>query len=503
MAGELIAQLVNRLNGRAIISADIGDEDLRNVDLESLGAYLLVYFENSGKLNILDKALLEKAISMQRDEKKPLEIEVSQATSFRPVAKEIEAEYSTRHIEADKTFATVNDFTLYFNDRLERLRDIIERGRGGVGMISSIDKIGQYANGREISVVGMVYDKIITKNGNVMATIEDETGSAKVIFLKSDRNGRRETSDLFETAKKIVYDEVIAVRGRISHPFIMANALMWPDVPIKARNTVKEDIAVAFTSDIHVGSRLFLEKQFGRFLEWINGNIDYKKGLAEKIKYIVISGDLVDGIGVYPNQDKELGITDIYKQYSMLFDLLSDIPEYVHLFLLPGNHDAVRLAEPQPYLTEDLVGDFKQDNIHLISNPGYITLHGIRILANHGTALDSIIQCIPGCSYSSPETAMIEVLKKRHISPIYGDNPITPGKRDVMVIDEIPDILHMGHVHKNGYAEYHGTQLINSGTWQSRTSYQIKLGHVPTPALLPVCELKAGNIIAIDFNNVN
>ena len=80
-------------------------------------------------------------------------------------------------------------------------------------------------------------------------------------------------------------------------------------------------MAIAFTSDIHVGSKLFLEKQFVKFIEWLNGNVDTRKDIAEKIKYLVISGDLVDGIGVYPNQDKELSISDIYKQYSVLFDL--------------------------------------------------------------------------------------------------------------------------------------------------------------------------------------
>ena len=95
---------------------------------------------------------------------------------------------------------------------------------------------------------------------------------------------------------------------------------------------------------------------------------------------------------------------------------------------------------------------------------------------------------------------MIEVLKKRHISPIYGDNPIMPSKEDSLVIDEVPDILHMGHLHKNGYAEYHGTQVINSGTWQSRTSYQVKQGHMPTPALLPVYNTKSGELWSVDFN---
>jgi DNA polymerase II small subunit/DNA polymerase delta subunit B len=31
-------------------------------------------------------------------------------------------------------------------------------------------------------------------------------------------------------------------------------------------------------------------------------------------------------------------------------ELISGIPDYIHMFIIPGNHDAVQLAEPQPRL---------------------------------------------------------------------------------------------------------------------------------------------------------
>ena len=46
-----------------------------------------------------------------------------------------------------------------------------------------------------------------------------------------------------------------------------------------------------------------------------------------------------------------------------------------------------------------------------------------------------------------------------------------------MVIDRVPDILHMGHVHKNGLDNYHGVDIVNSGTWQSTTDLQIGGAH--------------------------
>ena len=104
-------------------------------------------------------------------------------------------------------------------------------------------------------------------------------------------------------------------------------------------------------------------------------------------------------------------------------------------------------------------------------------------------------------SYMHSEKVMVEYLKRRHLSPVYGGNLIIPEDVDYMVIEEPPDIMHCGHIHKNGYAQYRGTLVINSGTFQSRTEFQIKQGHVPTPALVPVYETKTGKLRTLDFNS--
>lgn len=499
--GRLVAELAQRLTGKAVISSEIKDEDIKGIGVESLTAQALSFFEGSTGLNILDKAALLKITAANQEQKTPVQIEVVQQGDFHPIAKEIESDFIIRNADLEKTPARVDDFAAYFNSRLEKLKAAIERGRaGGLGIVNSMENLKQYANGRDVGVIGMVYDKIITKKGHIMVTLEDGTGTAKVLFLRPEKTSRKEVHEQFDYASKIVDDEVIAIRGKVSSPFLIANGIIWPEIPTKTMKKTEEDMAIAFTSDIHVGSKLFLEKQFIKFIEWLNGNVPARKDIAEKVKYLVVSGDLVDGIGVYPNQDRELSISDIYKQYSILFDYLGKIPDHIEIFVMGGNHDALQRAEPQPPLGEDLMGDFKRDNIHVTSNPAYITLHGIKTLAYHGTSLNSVIQAIPSCSNLKPEGAMLELLRKRHLSPIYGDNPIMPSKRDSLVIDEVPDILHMGHMHRNGYAEYHGTQIINSGTWQSKTEYQVKQGHTPTPAILPVYNTKSSELWSVDFN---
>ncbi len=501
--GGLVAELASRLVGIAIVSSDIGDDDIKGQNIESLTAYIRNHFGDGESPALLDRELLVKIKGEMQEPAPQIKVEIVRNSSFNPIAKEITEDFVIRNAAAGKTSGSVPDFTAYFNDRLDRIKEIIYNGQANkaAGLMRDIESLKQYTSGREVVIAGMVYDKVITKNGHVLVTIDDETGTQKVLFMKPFGEGPNGAmSELFAKALKIINDEVIAVRGKISGPFVMANTLIYPDVPVHQMKKTEDDMAIAFTSDVHVGSKLFGEKQFGRFVDWMNGRYDYKKGLAERIKYIVVSGDLVDGIGVYPNQERELAIDDIYKQYSEFFTLFSKIPEYVHIFILTGNHDAVQRAEPQPQLPNEFYKDFKLSNMHLVSNPGYVTLNGIRVLGYHGTSLDSIIQGIPGCSYSKPEGAMLEILKRRHLSPIYGDNPIVPLKSDSMVIDKVPDILHMGHLHKNGYAEYHGTLIVNSGTWQERTGFQVRMGHVPTPAILPVYEAKQGVMSTVDFN---
>ncbi|MEM0159238.1 MAG: DNA-directed DNA polymerase II small subunit [Candidatus Micrarchaeaceae archaeon] len=497
---DIVAELAERLSGRVIVSADIDRELFKGHDVESLIARIISYFSDKSGIQVLDNGSLSDILSKIKEEKAPMPIEVLPSSEFRPIAKETADNFKIRKLELETTASNSETFRDYFRSRFSKIAGILDKN-GSIllnGMLNHISSIKNYANGREITILGMVYDKITTKNGHVLLTLEDESGSAKVLFPRSESGAAKST---FETANRILPEDIIVVKGKISGSLLIASSLIWPDIPIHRVMPSEDDVAIAFISDMHVGSKLFLEKQFDTLLKWLNGRIDYRKDFAGKIKYIILNGDLVDGIGIYPEQEKELAIPDIYKQYSVLFNLLDAIPDYIHVFVLPGNHDAVQRAEPQPELPKEFFGDV-QSNIHLLQNPSNISIHGIKVLAYHGTSLDSIIHSLPQCSYARPETAMAELLRRRHLSPIYGGNIVTPTRNDLMVIDDVPDIFHAGHVHKNAVADYHGTIMINSGTWQARTIFQVKQGHIPSPALLPVYEAKSLNVSIIDFNSV-
>ncbi|MEM0146939.1 MAG: metallophosphoesterase [Candidatus Micrarchaeaceae archaeon] len=503
--GEL-AELLKLLEGKVIVSADISNEDLKGVDSFRLASEISAHLEGAQGIKLLDKELLKSVLANMNAEKRPTNVEeIVKNADFKPIAKDMHIRYAYEESRIEFVNSSPYDFADHFNNRFEKLKRIIATGRQLT--VTNIENFSSYLSGREVSTIGMVYDKKITKNGHVLVTLEDQTGSINVLFAKpKKREGSfsrfsGDSSALYNMAMRIARDDVILIRGKLSKGLLIASAFSWPDIPVRPRKQSEDDFAIAMISDVHVGHKLFLEKQFSNMLRWLNGGIEYKKELAGKIKFAVFCGDIADGIGVYPSQEKELVINDIYAQYSLFFELLKGIPDYIEVFVLPGNHDAVRRADPQPELDRELAR-YNTGNVHLITNPSLLKLEDINLLAYHGESLDSIIRAVPGSSYARPEEAMVEILKRRHLSSIYGENPIVSSKDDTLTIEEVPDILLMGHIHKNGAVDYHGTLLVNSGTWQARTSFQIKQGHIPSPALLPVYETNTRRLNVLDFNKI-
>ncbi|MEK6851451.1 MAG: metallophosphoesterase, partial [Candidatus Thermoplasmatota archaeon] len=250
----------------------------------------------------------------------------------------------------------------------------------------------------------------------------------------------------------------------------------------------KDGIGVAFVSDVHVGSKTFLGEKWDAFTAWLGGGDE----VARSVRYLVLAGDGVDGIGVYPRQEEELAVDDIFEQYEELARLLAATPDHVKVILLPGNHDAVRPAEPQPALPPSVQKLF-DSNVTFVGNPCTFTLHGVRVLAYHGRSMDDFVSKVPGLTYAKPLDGMREMLKRRHLAPIYGGKtPIAPEAEDHLVIEEVPDVFVTGHVHSVGLDEYKGVKIANASAWQSQTSYQKMRNIEPKPARVPILNLGTG-----------
>ncbi len=424
----------------------------------------------------------------------PTSVEIQRSPDFRPLAREYESDVKVVHSRdvtgKSRGKGEVDDFVGYFRSRYERLARLL-RGMSKYQNVQLKD-VKRYVN-ENVRVIVCISGKRETKKGNLLFDVEDLSGTFRTIV--SAGGFSKEKEKIREKAQQLLLDDVVAISGKVLEPYMIVEDIEWPDLPVlREKKLTEKDLCIAYISDLHFGSRYFLEHHFNSFIEWIHGN-EGAKELAGKVKYIVIAGDIVDGIGIYPNQEKELIVKDIYKQYEMFDDFLERIPDYIEVIVAPGNHDAVRRGEPMPAMPTDL---FKGNAIR-VGNPSVVHIEGLRHIIYHGTSMDSMIAAIPNASYDHPEKVMMEYLKRRHLSPMYGGNLIIPEKVDYFVIEDEPDVLHCGHVHKNGYASYRGTLLVNSGTFQDRTDYQVKQGHVPTPAVVPVYETKTGKLKSIDF----
>jgi len=216
---------------------------------------------------------------------------------------------------------TMQDFVAYFNARYQAIEKML-RNRLELQNLTSITRLKQKKDRETLSLIGMVRDKHTTSKGGIMLTVEDPSGWIKVYVNKNNQ-------ELFKAAKDIVLDEVLGILGVNGDNILFANKIVWPDIPLsKELKKAPEEGYALFLSDLHVGSDHFLPKEFNQMLEWINGKVgnEEQRAIAQKIKYIIIAGDLVDGLGIYPGQEQELLIIDIKEQYRECARLLRKIP---------------------------------------------------------------------------------------------------------------------------------------------------------------------------------
>ncbi len=175
-------------------------EFLREKNDESL---LRKIIEKRGEEVFISKEFIEQLIDEEKKIPLPV-VEVKRANDFKPVSKEYspELKFLKEYDVSGKCNCggSVEDFVNLFRDRLKRTRKMLEMRVGATG-ITDIGATGGFTKGREVRIVGMVNNKIITKNGHVMVELESEEGVAKVLALKSNREPERSCNRSFASVR--------------------------------------------------------------------------------------------------------------------------------------------------------------------------------------------------------------------------------------------------------------------------------------------------------------
>lgn len=429
--------------------------------------------------------------------------------AFRPIAKDYDFQVEIINDPTGKLYTNgdYKDFYELTLDKYNKLRNLM-RKRPEASSATNINNIYRLSNSVEISTVGLVEKVYQTKKGNFLLSLEDLTGKISVLIQNDSKN-----LEYVNIIERTFRDQMLFVKG-LYNPgengrkgLIFANYISKIDIPTDFKPNVSPDpLSIALISDTHIGSKEFEEELFKKFLKFLNGKSSNKilREIAGKIKYLVINGDLVDGIGIYPNQKEDLVVSDIFKQFKKASELLSEIPEYIKVFYVSGNHEPVRNAIPRPAVPKKYCEDLINLGIKCLGNPSLIKTHNVNTLIYHGESMHDINRLIHDLDINKPIETMKEFLICRHLAPIFGEKTqLAPINSDLLVLNEIPDIFHTGHIHINGMGKYRNVTLVNSGCFQAQTDFMRSFGITPTPGIAPIIELDSLNYFQLDFKKID
>ncbi len=400
----------------------------------------------------------------------------------------------------------VDHFVTHFRNRYEALKKML-LGRSEMSGAVSIVRLAHKQERDPVSIIGTVVEKRITKNGNVIVKLEDPSGMINVLMSKSKE-------DVFNLGRDLVLDEVVGICGVLGKGIIFANQVLHPDIPVSHElKKAPEEVYAAFISDLHLGASHFFEDGFKNFISWMKGEHGSvrQRALAARVKYLFIVGDIVEGVGIYPGHENDTECKDIVEQYRRVAEYLKQVPPHVQIIACGGNHDAMRIAEPQPPFDEEFAGPLLEvPNLHVVSNPSYVNIHasedfsGLDVLMYHGFSFPYYANNVPSLLEAGGldrcDLIMKYLLQRRHLAPTHGSNLYIPDlDSDPLVVDQVPDIFVSGHIHFFRTGVYRNVTLINSGCWMGQTENQAKRGMVPDPCKVTLCNLQTREVRVVNF----
>lgn len=394
---------------------------------------------------------------------------------------------------------SVKDFVDNFRSRYNKIKGIFESR--DFDNLTSIRKIG--GDRGSYTIIVYVLGKRITKNKNLFIEVEDMSGTSVVLVNQNKK-------ELFEKARDLLEDDLVAFSVTGNSEMLFANELFFPDASLTEKRHSDFDEYVAFTGDFHAGSNVFLEKNLLRFVDWLNGKEGDKKQkeIAKKVKYLFVTGDVIDGVSHYAGQEKFLSEQTSIEQYKKVEDVLRRVREDIQIVMCPGQHDSVWIGEPQPIIGERWApGLHKMKNLHLVPNPCLVEVDGgFKILMYHGASInrfvDEIADIRTNYGHRSPTRVVREMLKRRHLAPLHGSMDYIPCENgDPLVIEVIPDIIATADQHRADVSIYNNILMIAGSCWQSTTPFEEKVGNIPDPCKVPLFNLKTREIKILDFSD--
>ena len=274
---------------------------------------------------------------------------------------------------------------------------------------------------KRFSIIAMVKEK---DEHEKTIIVEDQTGEILVWVQSND----------FE---QIVSDEVLGLVCE-NNAVPKAVNVVFPDVPLKREVTkTSEEVFCLFISDFHFESEDFNKKYYENFLEWL------KKSNYPNLYVFVLGG--------------------ISSKKDVVKEFFSQLPNSVKIYMMDEN-DA----------------EFSTD--YTIKGPCLARLDDVVILLCSG---DTLAYYIKLWSNLTVEKVMLNLLKKRHLDPVFTANKKIFDK-DLFIMETLPDIFVSPHFHQPGELNYKGTTILSLGSFTQQPTFWL-------------VNLKTREIIKLDF----
>ena len=174
------------------------------------------------------------------------------------------------------TEGKMTDITACFNDRLTSIRKLIVQNSNLPRKHQEISRLlAEYSRyqgyDNKAVAIGLVNEPRYTKNGHLMWGLEDETGEMTCLLTKRSGDDRdRAHEQILEAG--LMPDDVMGVSGTFSQTgdIFYVDDLHFPLESKHRKSSSEEGVSVAFLSDIHVGSKTFLEAQWHKMVRWFH-----------------------------------------------------------------------------------------------------------------------------------------------------------------------------------------------------------------------------------------
>lgn len=356
-------------------------------------------------------------------------------------------------------------------------------------------------------LIGMVQDTRVLHTNKFVIQLEnpDSEVLTRCVMVQDSKN--------FPEYRNILRDSVIGIKGVLPKKYHGGNvtAFWGKDIirpsfnPIKFNSTT-ESYKILFIADTHFGSKNFIRSIFAKLIQFLSLKsltTQYEK-IASEISTVMILGDLIEGVGLFPDQKDEIQFHSLQSQYEGLSMLLKEIPKNIEIIIIPGEHDATHVPNPQPAIDKQIGKELlKLPNLKSHGNPLWLTIEEMTILAFHGQVNDILFEKHFHFDPLKPIIGIKQLLEYRHLYPEYGTfNPITPYKKDYLIIDEVPDVIVSGHFHQAHFEEYKGVKILTCGSFQREHNKKNKNIINESLGKFPMLDTQTGQVEMIDLKKI-